>query len=172
MKSKIIFICIAFLTLATYSQTKTGTVDSDYIISIMPETKIVIKRAQDYGAKLDTSFNIKLAEYKVKLDAFRKNEKTLGELAKKTSVNELQVLEADLNKYRENGRKLIQFKQDELMRPLYKKLGEAIKQVAKANNYSQVLTITGNEFAYIDIKFDITLEGFSLGGVKSMIGFI
>jgi len=28
--------------------------------------------------------------------------------------------------------------------------------VAKENGYTQILTITGNEFAYIDSKFDIT----------------
>ena len=47
-------------------------------------------------------------------------------------------------------------KRDELMRPLYTMLSEAIATVAKENGYTQILTITGNEFAYIDSKFDIT----------------
>jgi outer membrane protein len=156
MNSKIILICIAFLSLATYSQTKTGTVDSEYIMSIMPETKIVVKRSKDYGAKLDSSFNIKVNEYKVKLEYFKKNEKTLGELAKKTSITELQTLEADLNKYRENGRKLLQLRQEQLMRPLYQKITKGIEDVSKENGYTQILTITGNQFGYADPKFDIT----------------
>jgi outer membrane protein len=39
---------------------------------------------------------------------------------------------------------------------LYTKLSEAISIVSKENGYTQVLTVTGNEFAYIDAKFDIT----------------
>ncbi|MFK8060864.1 MAG: OmpH family outer membrane protein [Polaribacter sp.] len=167
MKSKLLFFCIAFISITAFSQTKTGTVDSDYIISIMPETKIVFKRANDYGAKLDTSYTKKLDIYKAKLDTYRTNEKTMGELAKKTSISEIQTLEADLNKYRENGRKLIQLKRDELMRPLYKKLSDAIVEVSKANGYTQVLTVTGNQFAYADPKFDITELVMKKLGVKA-----
>ncbi|PWG04444.1 OmpH family outer membrane protein [Polaribacter aquimarinus] len=156
MKSKILFISLALASIVSFSQTKTGTVDSDYIVSIMPETKIVIKRAQLYGARLDSSFNKKVKEYQDKVTAFRKNEKTLGALAKKTTVTELQGLETDIKKYRENGTKLMQLKRDELMRPLYQKLSKAVQNVAVANGYTQILTVTGNQFAYADPKFDIT----------------
>lgn len=156
MKSKIIFIFIAFLSTITIAQSKLGTVDSEYIIGLMPETKIVAKMAQDYGAKLDSSFSIKLKAYQEKVDAFKKNEKTLGPLAKNASIKELTELEADIKKYQENGNKLMQLKRNELMRPLYKKLTDAISEVAKTGAYTQILTITGNEFAYLDEKLDIT----------------
>jgi outer membrane protein len=122
----------------------------------MPETMIVAKRSKAYGAKLDSSFSIKLKEYQTKIDAFKQNEKTMEVEAKKTNYKELTELEADIKKYQLNGNKLMQFKTDELMRPLYKKLSETIQSVAKSENYTQILTISGNEFAYIDAKFDIT----------------
>ena len=156
MKFKIIFICLTFLSTITFSQTKVGTVDSDYIVNLMPEAKIVVKMSQAYGAKLDSSFSIKLKEFQDKVEVFKKNEATLGELAKKTTINELSGLETAIKKYKQNGNQLMQLKRDELMRPLYKKLSNAIQQVAKENSYTQILTINGNEFAYIDEKFDIT----------------
>mgnify|MGYP000374424680 CR=1 FL=1 len=156
MKSKIIFIFIAFLSTITIAQSKVGTIDSEYIVALMPETKIVAKMAQTYGAKLDTSFSIKVKKYQAKVDAYKKNEKTLGILAKKTSIKELSDMEIDIKKYQQNGNKLMQLKRNELMRPLYKKLTDAISLVAKAGGYTQILTITGNEFAYLDEKFDIT----------------
>ena len=76
--------------------------------------------------------------------------------AKKVAYNKLTEMEADIKKYQVNGNKLMQFKTDELMRPLYNKLSEAIQTVAKTENYTQILTISGNELAYIDSKFDIT----------------
>lgn len=156
MKSKIFLLCFALVSSILVSQTKTGTVDSDYIVSIMPETKIVYSNSQKYGAKLDSSFSKKVQEYKDKVTAFRKNEKTIGELEKKATITELQGLEADIKKYKQNGNTLMQLKQDELMRPLYKKLSDAIANVSKANGYTHILTIKGNQFGYIDPKFDIT----------------
>lgn len=167
MKSKIIFICIALLSSISFlAQSKVGTIDSDYIVNLMPEAKIVVKRAQTYGAKLDSSFQIKLKEYQTKIEAYKKNEKTLGTLAKKTAVQELTSLESDIKKYQTNGQKLMQLKREELMRPLYKKLSDAIAAVSKANGYTQILTITGNQFAYIDDKFDITELVMKKLGVK------
>lgn len=156
MKSKITFLFIAFLSTITIAQSKVGTVNSDYIVNLMPEAKVVVERAQKYGAKLDTSFSIKVKQFQTKVEAFKQNEKTLSDKAKNIAIDEITVLETEIKKYQQNGQKLMQLKREELMRPLYKKLSDAIKAVAKAGNYSQVLTINGNEFAYINESFDIT----------------
>ncbi len=166
MKSKIIFICIAFLSTITIAQSKVGTIDSEYIIQLMPETQTVLKMSKEYGAKLDSSFSIKVKEYQNKVTDFKKEEKTLGPLLKKTIVKEITDLELEIKKYRENGTKLMQLKSNELMRPLYKKLNDAINAFAKDNGYTQILTLTGNEFAYIDEKFDITNSVIMKLGIK------
>lgn len=156
MKSKIVFLSALLFSTIAFGQTKLGTIDNDYIINLMPETKIVVKMAQEYGQKLDSSFTIKMKEYQTKVDDYNKNEKEYGELMKKTLISEIKVMEQDIQKYQENGSKLMQLKQNELMRPLYKKLNDVIDLVAKENKYTQILTIQGNQFAYIDEKFDIT----------------
>ena len=156
MKSKILLLVVCLISSISFSQNKVGTIDSDYIINLMPEAKVVVKRAQAYGAKLDSSFSIKMKEYKDKIELYKKNEKTMGELMKKTEISKLAALESDIKKYQENGTKLMQLKQSELMRPLYKKLNIAIDAVAKSNGYSQVFTVNGNQFAYISQSHDIT----------------
>ena len=156
MKSKIICIAFTLLSAISIAQSKVGTVDSEYIVSLMPETQVVLQRSQNYGAKLDSSFSIKVKSYQTKIETFKKNEKTLGELAKQAEYKELAQMEDDIKKYQQNGTKLMQLKQEELMRPLYKKLSDAISTVSKSSGYTQVLTISGNDFAYIDESFDIT----------------
>ncbi len=156
MKSKIIFLSTILFTSIAIAQTKLGTIDSQYIINLMPESKTVVKMAQEYGQKLDSSFSIKMKEYQAKVDDFKKNEAEYGELMKKTLISEIQAMEQDIQKYQDNGTKLMQLKQNELMRPLYKKLNDVIDLVAKENKYTQILTIQGNEFAYMDEKYDIT----------------
>jgi len=166
MKSKIIFFYTLFVSAIFFSQSKVGTIDSEFIIGSMPEAKIVVKRAQYYGAKLDSSFQVKVKVYQEKVENYEKNKATLGELAKKTTIQEIAGLEADIKKYQSNGQKLMQLKENELMRPLYKKLNDAIAEVSKSNGFTQILTVTGNQFAYIDPRFDITELVINKLGIK------
>lgn len=166
MKSKIILLLVTFLSTVSIAQTKVGTIDSEYIISLMPETKIVFEKSQAYGAKLDSSFSIKLKDFQIKLKDFQDNQATLSDLMKKTKSKELAEMEADIKKYQQNGSQLLKLKQNELMRPLYTKLSDAIREVSKANKFTQVLTITGNQFAYIDDTFDITKLVMNKLGIK------
>lgn len=149
------------------AQSKVGTIDSDYIINIMPEAKIVIERSQEYGARLDSTFSIKMEDYKKRVKDFRAKEKEMGELMKKVLVDELTALEQDVKKFQENGNKLMQLKRNELMVPLYKKLNEAVTEIAKEEGYSQIFTKAGNQFAYIDENFDITKLVMKKLGIKA-----
>ena len=166
MKSKITILFIAFISTLSIAQSKVGTINSEYIISIMPEVKIVMEKTQDYGSKLDSSFSIKAKEYEAKVADFRKNEAEYGELMKKTLIKEITVMEQEMKKYQDNGNKLMQLKQSELMRPLYNLLNTAIEVIAKENKYTQILTTTGNQFAFLDEKFDITQLVMDKLGVK------
>ena len=156
MKVKITILFIAFLSSFSLAQTKFGTIDSDYIINIMPESKIVVERSKDYGLQFASYFPIKMKDYQDRVKDFREKEKEMGELMKKVLIEELTALEKDVKLYQENGNKLMQLKQSELMRPLYNKLNAAISEIAKQNGYSHVFTKAGNQFAYIDDAFDIT----------------
>ena len=166
MKSKITILFIAFISTISIAQTKVGTIDSDYIMNLMPEAKVVVERSQAYGARLDSSYSLKTQDFKARVDDFKKKEKEMGELMKKTMIKEITALEQDIKKFQSNGKKLMQLNQNELMRPLYKILNDAISTVAKENGYTQVLTTTGNQFVYLDEKFDITELVMAKLGVK------
>lgn len=166
MKS-ILLLTIGFFSTISIAQTKTGTIDNDYIVNLMPEAKTVIKMAQAYGAKLDSSFSIKMKDYQDRVADFRKKEKEMGQLMKKTLIKELTALEQDIQQYQKNGNQLMQLKQNELMRPLYNKLNTAIQAVVKENGYTHILDKNGNQFAYIDEKYDITKLVMDKLGVKA-----
>lgn len=156
MKLKISLLFIALITSINYGQTKVGTINNDYVLNLMPEAKIVIKMSQDYGAKLDSTFSIKINEFKLKFEDYKKKEKEMGDLEKKVAQTELNKLDQEVQQYKKNGETLMTLKRDELMRPLYAKLNKVISEICKENGYSQILTTTGNQFAYIDPKYDIT----------------
>ncbi|MCG7502280.1 OmpH family outer membrane protein [Tenacibaculum sp. Mcav3-52] len=166
MKLKITFILTLFFIGFSNAQTKVGTVDSELVISKMPQMKGVLQRVENYGKKLDSSFQIKAKEYKTKVDSFKAEEKLMTDDDKKTRIQELRTLEQEMGKFRQNGSAMMQVQREQSLRPLYKKLSEVIAEVAKANGYTQILTTTGNEFGYIDERFDITKLVLDKLGIK------
>ncbi len=165
MKFRILVAIFCFVGVLGNSQTKVGSVDSELIIGLMPETKQMMKRLGDYAKKLDSSYQVKLLDYQSKLDAYQK----LGDVSdnyKKLKADEINEMNQGLQQSKQNGNQLIQLKRNELMRPLYKKLTDVIAEISKAEGYTQILTTSGNEFAYIDPKFDITQKVMDKLGVK------
>ena len=156
MKTKIIILIALFLSNIVAAQSKVGTINSDYLMGLMPEGKIVVEKSKAYAKELDSLFSIKVVEYQKSLEEFKNIDDTLSQELKNLKFSELQKLENDVNQSKQNGNQLIRLKENELMRPLYKKLGEAIAEIAKEYNYTQILTVQGNEFAYIDPNYDIT----------------
>lgn len=156
MKFKITLIALLFSISSINSQTKVGTVNSDLIIGKMPQMKIVLKRVDNYAKKLDSSFQVKFKGYQEKIDIYKKTQSTSTIDQNKKKYNEILAIEQEMQKFRENGTKMMQLRRDGFMQPLYKKLSEVIAEIAKEKGYSQILTTTGNQFAYIDPNHDIT----------------
>ncbi|WP_428740260.1 OmpH family outer membrane protein [Tenacibaculum sp.] len=166
MKLKITFILALFFIGFTNAQTKVGTVNSELIVGKMPQMKGVLQRVESYGKQLDSTFQIKATEYKEKVNSYKAEEKLMTDDDKKARIQELRTLEQEMGKFRQNGTAMMQLQKEQSMRPLYKKLGEVIAEVAKANGYTQILTTTGNEFGYIDERFDITQLVLDKLGIK------
>ena len=166
MKSKLILAAICLFSLATTAQSKVGTVNSELIIGLMPETKKVFSLIESYGKRLDSSYQVKYKEYQDKIANFKEKQKDYTDNLKTLKIQEINEAEQDLKQSRVNGNKLIELKRNEVMRSLYTKLKKIIAEISKAEGYTQILTTTGNEFAYIDEKFDITQKIMDKLGIK------
>ena len=165
MKSTIATITLILTSLLATGQTKVGTVNSELIVGLLPEMKKVVADLDQYAKELDSSYQIKVKEYQEKIADFQK----LGDVSdnfKKIKLDEISELEQKLQQIQQNGNQLIQLKRNELLRPLYKKVGDAITVIAQADGYTQILTTSGNEFAYTDEKFDLTQRVMDKLGVK------
>lgn len=169
MKLKYILIAISFFIAAInlQAQSKVGTVNVNTVLSKLPELIQVQQQIKDYNQELGKTLEEKVTTYQAKIDAYKKGEAAFSDVMKKTKQQEIVGLENDINKFRENGTKLVQIRQDKLMRPLYKKISETIEAVAKEQKYTQVLTTDGNEFAYADANFDLTKTVMQKLGLKT-----
>ena len=153
---RILTILFLFISLTVFSQTKVGTVDVDFILSKMPELPALQKQVEDYGKQLDADFNKKYEAYNVLVKAYTDGEAGFTIAQKKTKQEEIIAAEDDINKMQKNGTQLLSIKRDELVRPLYQKIGVSLEKIAKADGYTQVLQLD-NSVVYADNTYDLTL---------------
>ena len=166
MKLRILCFALLLTRFVVNGQSKIGTIDSEFIVNVMPKTEKVMEKLNAYAIKLDSSYQIKLAEYKDKVEAFKKIDPSLSDTFKQLKIDEIQELEVSLQKDQQNGTQLVQIKKNELMSPIYQYLTEVIQELAKDEGYTQVLTTSGNEFAYIDPLYDLTEKIIAKLGIK------
>ncbi|RRO12309.1 OmpH family outer membrane protein [Flavobacteriaceae bacterium 14752] len=155
---KIRFLIIAFiLTSISFAQTKVGTINTEYIISKMPEFKEVQKKLETYGKTLDAGLKEKFDEYQEKVKAYTEKESTYTESLKKLKQKDIVKLEEDIQKLRTNSGKLLQVRQDELLRPLYNKIGNEVDKIVKEEGFTHIFNET-NSLIYIAPEYDITIK--------------
>ncbi|MFT4697239.1 MAG: outer membrane protein [Flavobacteriaceae bacterium] len=156
MKKITLLLIIALCSFQMNAQSKVGTIDVDFIISKMPALEKVTSDIQVYGAELDTEIQTQLTNYQTMVKTYQDNEVSYTGPMKKLKQDEIIKKEQEIQGLQQNSTKLLQLKQNELMRPLYQKLGENLEVIAKEQGFSQVLTIN-NTIAYLDPNFDVTL---------------
>ena len=155
MKKLFLPLVVFFVSMSAIAQSKVGTIDSDLVISSLTEMNTVQKELEAYGADLDRQFKELVAKYQSAVTAYQEAEATATEEDKKKKQEEIVGMEQDIQRFRQNSQGLIQIKQNELMQPLYQKVGQALNDVAREQNFSQVLTLNTG-VAYFDPAMDLT----------------
>jgi outer membrane protein len=157
MKKIMLSLVVLFMAATSFAQTKVGTIDPDFILAKMPELTTVQNALKEYNLDLEKQLKAKLDAYDANLNAANEKIATMSEADKAAKQEELAGLENDIAKFRQNGTQLVQLKQNELVQPLYKKIGDALNEIAKAQGYTQVLTVgNNNSIAYLDPAYDLT----------------
>lgn len=167
MKNLILALTIGIITITGFSQSKIGTIDVDFIILQMPEIEGIQKNLQEYGETLDKQLNSKMEEYQAKLEDYNTNVSSFTDQQKLEKQTAIFSLEEDISKFRQNGIQLLRIREDELKRPLFQKIAEALDAVASEQKYTQVFnTSADNNLVFLDPNFDITLEVLEKIGIK------
>ena len=163
-------ILSTFLVLCTtlvFAQTKVGTVNADFILGKMPELTQANQALKDYNLDLENQLKAKLDTYEKTLTAAQSTLANMSDAEKQAKQEELAGMESDITKFRDNGTQLIRIKQDEVLQPLYKKIGEEVTKYAQAQGYTQILnTGNNNNLAYVDPQYDITTAILAQMGIK------
>ena len=164
MKQFQLAILFFFIGFQIFAQTKVGTIDVDYIVSKMPELAQVSEAVNVYSSDLENQLQVKITKYQSLIKVYQENESTYNETDLKAKQDEIITLENEIKQFQQNSTSMIQIKQNELLGPLYQKIGDAMNTVAAEGKFTQIFTID-NSIAYLDPNYDITITVMEILGL-------
>lgn len=166
MKKIAIFVTILFTVTQIYAQ-KIGVVDTNYILSKLPQYKEAENRLNTQVTQWQSDLQRMQTEYERKKEAFE-NEKVLliGDQLK-LREKELTDMEANIRntvgaRFGTNGE--VNQLRSNLTKPYQDQIWNAIKTVSTKNNLGIVLDKTTNNVLFLDKRYDYTDAVLSLLG--------
>lgn len=166
MKKYLIALSFAFLSLSAFAQSKIGTIDADYILNQMPQMAEVNEGLKTYNTELQKELENNVTKYETLVKDYQANSATLAEEERKTKESEIISLENDIKNFRQKASVMMQLRRNELTKPLYEKINEAMLQVIQEENYTQIFHSGGNDLAFSAQEFDITMKVLGKLGIQ------
>lgn len=152
--------CASFAAQAQAPVQKIGYADWDYIFSQLPEYKQIEAELKTHGDQLQNQLQAKYKDYETKLKAYQAGAATMVDAIRKDKETELTQLQENIQKFQQDAQTSIQNKQDQLMGPVFNKVGKAIEDVATEQGYSFIINPQliggGDILLYSDKKYDIS----------------
>jgi outer membrane protein len=153
-------LCGLALTTAHAQTQKIGYADWEYIFSQMPQYKQIDSELKTHGAQLENTMKAKQQDLQTKYKAYEAMPATTPEAIKADKERELQQLNEGLQKFSQEAQASLQKKQQDLMMPIYEKIGKAVEEVAKENGYTFIInpTLSGgiDVLLYHDEQYNIS----------------
>jgi len=166
MKKYLLIVLVSLVSISAFAQSKVGTVDIEFIVSNMTvDLENVQASLKTYEEELSVDLKKKMTDYESMYKAYEATAETMAAAEKKTKQDEILAIENDIVQYRKNGSQLLSIRRDELMAPVYQKIGAALDAEAKAQSYSQVMDTGSGALTYADPNFDITEDVMKRMGV-------
>ena len=137
------FFFTVLLTSLGFSQAtlKLGHIDSNEILTLMPETDSLQNELKNYADYLDQQMNAMAMEYQSKVTDYQDNVATMSDLIRQTKEKEITDLQTRIQAFQQSADQDLQAKQAELFNPLIEKVKNAIDEVGRENSYTYILDV-------------------------------
>lgn len=133
----------------TFAQTlKFGHIDSNKLLSIMPEKEEAQKQIQAAAMEFDTQIKAMNDERQKLVATYVEVRETLSEAVRGIKEKEIQDLDSRLRAYDGAAQQELQNKQNELLKPIFDKASNAIKAVGAENGFTYVFDISTGVILY------------------------
>jgi outer membrane protein len=136
----LMLVIVVFASAGSVIAQKSGYISVDQIVSIMPETGKIDSLLRKYQSdSLNPRYVYLVDEYKRKDSIANGKDSSKTPLSVRTKIREeLEGIAYELQNWQQISQQYLQAKQQGLLEPIYVKVDNAIKAVAKENGYAYV----------------------------------
>ena len=127
---------------------KFGYIDSNQILSEMPETDSLQKELKKYADYLDQQMQTMAMEYQKKVQDYQQNVAGMSDLIRQTKEKEITDLQQRIQAFQASADQDLAKKQNELFNPLIEKIKNAISEVGKENGYNYIFDVGTGALVY------------------------
>lgn len=141
---KVTLLAVVLLTSAnTFAQTlKLGHIDSSKLLAIMPEKDTAQKQIETKAKEFDTQIKAMQAEYQALVEAYVAERETLSDAIRADREKAIQDLQNRMQTFDQFAQNKIQTTRQELLKPIFDKASQAIKEVGEENGFTYVLDLS------------------------------
>ena len=127
---------------------KFGHINSQELLSIMPEKDSAEAIIQKYAMDLEGELEIMNVEYRNKLNDYLEKQDNLTPLVKQTNEQELNEFSSRIQDFTNNAQQELQKQEAQLIQPIIMKAEKAIKDVAKENGFTYIFDLSRGAVIY------------------------
>lgn len=143
MKTRILLsTAMVMIGLGLMAQMKIGYTNVEYVLSLMPEAKQIESELGAYEKQLSSRLEAKYTDYQTKAADYQQNGATMAEDVRADVENELLSMQQSIQQFEADAQNRLVNKRNELLQPAFEKIGIAIEDVSKENNYTHVFNMT------------------------------
>jgi outer membrane protein len=160
MKNYLRFSIVALFLLigtAAFAQNfKFGHINSQELLSLMPERDSAQLVLENYAQQLEDQLETMQVEYNNKLQQYLANQENYTDLIKQTKEQELTDMSERITGFQNTAQQDIQQKEAQLIQPIIDKAEKAIKDVAEEHGFTYIFDLARGTILYFsDVSQDI-----------------
>ena len=121
---------------------KFGHINSQELLSIMPEKDSAEAIIQKYAMDLEGELEIMNVEYRNKLNDYLEKQDNLTPLVKQTKEQELNEFSSRIQDFTNNAQQELQKQEAQLIQPIIMKAEKAIKDVGKEKGFTYIFDLS------------------------------
>ena len=141
-----LLVSVAFIAFSTisYTQSKVAHIDSQSLISQMPEVKEAQAQLEKLQKTYQTEIEASMKEYQTKSQTYSADAANQTDVTNQARQKELESMQTNLQEFRDSAAQELQKKQMDLMTPLLEKARDAINKVGKEQGFDYVIDSSPN----------------------------
>jgi len=149
MLKKIALLVLCALPISLMAQDgKLGHINSQEILSLMPERVTIEKTISDLQSQWEKELVKMREEYYAKIKEFQDKQATMPESIKTARQSEIGEIEQRITTFNQTASADLQKKQQELFTPVVEKVKKAINEVGAENNYLYIFDLSTQSIIY------------------------